>query len=304
MSVFNDAEHLAPTIDSILAQTERDLELVIVDDGSTDATSQILADFADRDSRVRVIAHENAGITRALINGCAAARAPLIARHDAGDLSHPQRIEKQAELFDRHPELTFASSWVDFAGPELEHLYTLRGNGVTTTPSRVIGMTKERPVLDGPSHHGSVMFRHNAYELVGGYRREFYYSQDWDLWFRLAENGLFARVPQILYTARILPTGISSAAREQQSRLGHIALAALAARQRGESDAQLVAEAATIRPVRRAMTRRRAAAAAYFIGEALRRNRDRRARHYLRRSIAAWPFSIRAWIRLIQSWLL
>ena len=111
MSVYNGAPLLRETMDSILAQEDVDVELVVVNDGSTDGSGAILDDYARRDRRVRVIHQENRGLTRALIAGCAAARAPLIARHDAGDLSHPRRLIKQKSAFSAAPDLAFVSSW-------------------------------------------------------------------------------------------------------------------------------------------------------------------------------------------------
>src|SRR2546430_3305175 len=123
MSVYNGAAHLAATLDSILAQTLSDFELIAVDDGSTDGTLPILAVYARRDPRIRVITQENRGLTRALIRGCEEARAPLIARHDAGDLSDPRRLEEQVARFDVSAELAFCSAWTAFVGPEPEPLY-------------------------------------------------------------------------------------------------------------------------------------------------------------------------------------
>ncbi|HET8775926.1 MAG TPA: glycosyltransferase family 2 protein [Thermoanaerobaculia bacterium] len=303
MSVFNGARHLAGTIESILAQTETDFELIIIDDGSQDETPAILQRFAAADPRIRVITVRNAGLTRALIAGCAAATAPLIARQDAGDLSHPERLAKQAALFDRWPELAFASCAVDFVGPGLEYLHSSRGQGATLVPKPILDITRIPPVLDGPSHHGAVLFRRDAYERAGGYRSEFYYGQDWDLWYRLAEGGAFARIPETLYTARILPDSISTAALARQEAIAELSRTALVARQHGESDAPILARAAAIGPVPRRTSRRRAAAGLYFIGEALRRNGDSRARGYLARSAATWPFSVRTWIRYLQSLL-
>ena len=93
MGVFNEAAVLAPTLDSILAQTERDFELIVVNDGSTDPrVGEILAEYARRDARLRVLTQANAGLTRALIDGCARASAPWIARQDADDVSLPGRL--------------------------------------------------------------------------------------------------------------------------------------------------------------------------------------------------------------------
>ncbi len=296
MSVYDGEAYLRETIDSILAQTERDFELVIVDDGSTDRTPEILRSYTD--PRIRVLTQANAGLTRALVAGCNAARALLIARHDAGDLSHPERLAKQAALFDRWPDLVLAACNVDFVGPEREYL----SSSHNTTATEPVSLLPH--VTDGPNHHGAAMFRRDAYVRAGGYRPEFYYAQDWDLWFRLAELGTFARVPETLYTARVFPDSLSSEARVQQTRLAEISRAALAARQRGESDAPMLAEAAAIQRVTRRKTRRQRADGLYFIGAALVKNRDARAGRYLRRALGQWPLSIRTWIRWLRSLLL
>ena len=90
MSVYNGASNLAATMDSILSQEGVELEFIVVNDGSTDETGEILDDYARRDDRVRVIHQENTGLTRALIRGCAAATGEFIARQDAGDVSLPE----------------------------------------------------------------------------------------------------------------------------------------------------------------------------------------------------------------------
>jgi GT2 family glycosyltransferase len=158
-------------------------------------------------------------------------------------------------------------------------------------------------LTDGPTHHGSVMFRRDAYERAGGYRASFYYGQDYDLWYRLAEIGQFQCIDQILYTARITTGSITGAARKPQLAIGKLSRQALVVRLHGESDAEIMARAATIRRAPRLPIRRRAESL-YFIGEALRRNADVRARRYLRQSLLAWPFSFRAWVRYLQSLLL
>jgi GT2 family glycosyltransferase len=303
MGVYNGAGALADTMQSILAQTERDFECIVVDDGSTDATPEILERYASRDLRIRVIHQSNAGLTRALIAGCAAARGTYIARHDAGDLSDPRRFELQKRSLDADPEIVFVSSATLFAGPELEPLQVNRSRGGALRAAFIIDLDDPRTIIDGPTHHGSVMFRRDAYERAGGYRAAFYYGQDFDLWFRLAEMGKFQAMDEVLYTARITPESITGAARPRQQRLGELSRAALAARQRGESDAAILHQAAAIgRAPLRAISRN--GRGLYFIGEALRRNGDRRARRYLLRAVAAWPFSPRAWVRLAQSLVL
>jgi glycosyltransferase involved in cell wall biosynthesis len=300
MGVYNGAQTLAATLDSILAQTERDFECIVVDDGSTDDTPRILDDYAGRDTRIRIIRQANAGLTRALITGCANARGTYIARHDAGDLSHTWRFEKQRAVLDAHADVVFVSCATSYAGPNLEPMFLAPGTGAAREPENVLDIHDPRAMTAGPTHHGSVMFRRDAYLRVGGYRAAFYYGQDFDLWYRFAEIGKFQATDEILYTARITTDSISGAARKRQVAIGKLSREALIARQSGRSDADIVARAAMITRAPRSAFRRRANGL-YFIGEALRRKGDPRARGYLRQSVESWPLSIRTWIRFLQS---
>ncbi len=305
MGVYNGAQHLAATIEAVLAQETVVLELVVVDDASTDSTLDILKAFASNDERVRILLHpENLGLTRALVTGCSAARAPLIARQDAGDLSDPRRLAVQKAMLDASPEVLFVSCATLYVGPELERLWVATPTGVALQPAKVLDVSSAQVLTDGPTHHGSVMFRCDAYHRAGGYRPAFRYGQDYDLWFRLAELGLFQITPQVLYTARIVAVSISTVARAQQYELATLSRAALDARQRGEPEDSILAEAAAIGRAPAPSSRRLRAAGLYFIGEALRRNRDPRARLYLWRSIVEWPPVARAWLRYLQSLLL
>jgi glycosyltransferase involved in cell wall biosynthesis len=303
MGVYNGAATLAATLDSVLGQTERDFELIVVDDGSTDATSNILDEYAARDPRIRIIRQANAGLTRALIAGCAAARGVYIARQDAGDLSDPRRFELQKRALDADDTIAFVSSATRFVGPELEPMQVHRGSGAAIKPAFIIELSAPHALTDGPTHHGAVMFRRDAYERAGGYRAAFYYGQDYDLWYRLAEAGKFQCIEEVLYTARVTPDSISGAARERQLAIGKLSQEALIARQSGKPDAPILERAAAITPARSRNVSRRGNGL-YFIGEALRRNGDRRARRYLRQSVLAWPLSIRAWVRYLQSLVL
>lgn len=304
MGVYNGAEHLAATVQSVLAQENVALELVVVDDASTDDTPDILARFARGDPRVRVLPHEeNRGLTRALMAGCAAARAPLIARQDAGDLSHPRRLATQKAMLDACSQVLFVSCATQYVGPELERLWVAPPSGIALQPATVLHLSSPGVLADGPTHHGAVMFRRDAYLRAGGYRAAFRFAQDFDLWFRFAELGQFQITPEVLYTARIMPESISGVARAQQQRLAALSRATLEARQRGESEEPILAKAAAVQQVRGRPSRRTRAAGLYFIGEALRRNRDPRARRYLRQALAAWPISTRTWARMVQALL-
>src|SRR6516225_9750261 len=129
MSVYNGASDLAVSVDSILSQEGVEFEFIVVNDGSTDQSGQILNEYAQRDSRLRIIHQENAGLTRALIRGCQAVRGEFIARQDAGDISLPNRLQSQATLLREHHNCVLVSCWTDMIGPKGEFLYSLRGTG-------------------------------------------------------------------------------------------------------------------------------------------------------------------------------
>jgi glycosyltransferase involved in cell wall biosynthesis len=297
MGVYNGAATLAETLDSILGQTERDFECIVVDDGSTDATPAILAGYSARDGRVRIISQANAGLTRALIAGCAAACGPYIARHDAGDLSDRHRLARQRALFEAEPRLAFVSCATAYVGPRGEPLFTSHPPGHATKPIAPLDPGAPHGIIEGPTHHGSVMFRRDVYERVGGYRLAFHYGQDWDLWYRLGAAGLFQSLPDVLYTARITPDSISASARAPQHALAELSLAAMQARNRGADESPFLAEASRITGGKRGSP----AEGLYFIGEALRRNRDQRARGYLRDAIRTDPLHWRSWFRYAQA---
>ncbi len=300
MGVYNAGPALRDTLDSILAQVVTGFELIAVDDGSTDGSGDLLDAYAAGDSRVRVIHQANQGLTRALMNGCDAAKGTYIARHDAGDLSKPYRLARQQQLLDADPRLSLVSCATDFIGPEGEYLFTSYAPAVADSPVSIVdAAVRSAGVSIGPTHHGAAMFRRDAYQAVGGYRPQFYFGQDWDLWYRLGERGLFQSLDEPMYAARVTPDSISGAGREAQQKLAALSLAALDARSRNESEDDLLAQAGRIRNCRPLGNRERAAGL-YFIGEALRRNGDPRARRYLRDARRAWPFHVRAWVRSAQ----
>ncbi|HUO84139.1 MAG TPA: glycosyltransferase family 2 protein [Thermoanaerobaculia bacterium] len=303
LSVYNGAPTLAETLDSILRQENVRFELIVIDDGSTDESGAILRDHASRDSRIRVLEQENRGLTRSLIRGCSEARAPLIARHDAGDRSHPERLGLQKAAFDEHPGLSFVSSWTDFFGPEWEYLYTEKGTGQASGRAiPILDLGDPKGVIDGPTSHPSVMLRKEAYEEAGGYRAPFAYSQDWDLWYRLATTGSFLILPRALYDVRVEPAGVSMRNRRAQSRVAEFSLESHRLRQKGKDDAEILAAAERVTRQPPSHSRRRLLAEGnYFIGSTLLRNGDRRCRRYLRRAVELDPLYVRGWIRLAES---
>jgi glycosyltransferase involved in cell wall biosynthesis len=188
MPVFEVERYVATAVESILAQTLRDLELVIVDDGSSDATGGICARIAARDPRVVLLREPHAGIVAALNRGLALARGRYLARMDGDDVALPGRLEAQVRHLEAHPELVALGSAIEVIDPEGVPL------GAVVRPMDHEEIERELLRGYGSITHPAVVMRLEAVRAVGGYRPEFEYVEDQDLFLRLGERGRLANL--------------------------------------------------------------------------------------------------------------
>jgi glycosyltransferase involved in cell wall biosynthesis len=204
LPVRNEEEFLSAALNSMLCQTMTSWELVAVDDGSTDATPDILAEAARCDCRVRVIPVPGRGLVAALNAGLASCRSQLVARMDGDDIAHPRRLELQAAMLDADPVTTVVAC--AFRHFPRQHL----GTGMLSYEAWQNNLTSHEAILrdifvESPFVHPSVMFRRDAVQAIGGYR-DMGWAEDYDLWLRLAAAGSrFARLPQTLFFWRERP---------------------------------------------------------------------------------------------------
>ena len=306
MAAYNDASRLRETLDSVLIQEMGDFELIVVNDGSSDqCVGEILTEFQEKDRRIQVISKKNEGLTRALLDGCSQAKGRYIARIDAGDAMHSDRLEKQMLVLEQNPSCAFVSCWTGFYGPVWEPMWLAKGRPDSDCPVSVLPDDPEMGLAGDIPHHGSVMFRKSAYERAGGYRPDFYYGQDWDLWHRLAEIGKFHIVQNELYRARFFADSISMTRKQQQDEVARCSKRAFVERRRGKDESEWLVKAALQRPLQNKQTGeekiKNVEPGLYFIGEALRRRRDTRCRRYLVEAIRHAPLKPRAYVRWIQS---
>ncbi len=297
MGVYNGARYVEAALESVLSQEDVDLEMIVVDDGSTDETPEILRARAVGDPRLRVITQENTGLTRALIRGCAESQAPLVARQDADDVSLAGRFRLQAAALAGDPGLALVSCATECIGPKDEVLYA----SARTMDSDEATRDLVRGV-DGPVH-GSVMFRRQFYEAVGGYRAAFRYAQDSDLWRRLVQHGLLAYLEPVLYRFRVHPAAIGAAWPARQQEFDRLARACGDARRAGRDEAPLLAEAERLAGAPPGPVAPRGSVA-YFVGRCLLERRDLRSRPYLLEALRAQPLSPRIWAALARSLLI
>ena len=214
MPAYNAERYLRDAVESILGQTWPHLEFLVFDDGSSDRTRPILKEYADKDERVRLYFEEHAGYLAWLNKGIAESRCDFIARMDADDISGPGRLARQLDYFQQHPDLVALGSWTELIDPEGESL------GVQECP--VDHADIDAWHLNGRGGgicHPAAMLRRSAVEQVGGYRPQFEYSEDYDLFLRLAEVGRLANIPEVLFRYRIHFSGVSHDHAVRQARL-------------------------------------------------------------------------------------
>lgn len=203
MAAYNAARYVAVAVDSILDQTYRDFELLIIDDGSKDDTACVLARYV-HDPRVRVITlGKNEGLIHALNLGLSEARGEYLARMDADDICLPRRLERQAKYLDQHAEVGVvgsAATRIDGDGRHIERMICFSGEPDAVAERLTRGIC---PIL-----HSSVMARTNLLRSLSGYRRDFPYAEDYDLWLRVSEVAAIRILPEQLICYRSSVGGI------------------------------------------------------------------------------------------------
>jgi glycosyltransferase involved in cell wall biosynthesis len=186
LAAYNDERWLPHAVESVLRQTHRDFELLLVDDGSTDGTAALIDRFAHEDARVRVVRHPNMGLARSLNVGFEAARAAWVARMDADDVMRPNRLERQLDFVRQHPGLA-ASAPIGVFINERSKQVGRKHRARYTTPGAARQAFERGEVVQ--LLHSAAMLRRDAVLAVGGYRPQFTVTEDADLWIRLLEAG-------------------------------------------------------------------------------------------------------------------
>jgi glycosyltransferase involved in cell wall biosynthesis len=295
MAVYNEADRLPATLESIRQQTFKDFETIIVDDGSTDSTWRILSEFDHPLLRIhRNIPHK--GLTHSLNYALSMARGKYIARHDAQDISTPDRFQKQARYLDSHPKVAAVGAqvdWIDASGAVIHHIEYPTANADIT----------KRLESENALPHGAVMIRKSALDAAEGYRETFRLAPDYDLWLRLAKKHQFANLPETLYRLQFSPGMVSVSRRAEHEAYSALAGQLAAERRQHESEQTDVEQAA-------AAIRQRYEEANVFS------RRSQQAQDYLEwaerlaewgepasryvwplttQALLTWPFSPRAW---------
>ena len=192
LPVYNAKSYIADAVHSILQQTYRNFELLIIDDGSTDGSGEILKKLSTVDSRIRLYQHENRGLIATLNEGLQLCRTELVARMDADDIALPTRLEKQREFLLQHER-------VAVCGTAMQFLET------GTIRAAMHGEPQSIELLfHNTVYHPTVMYRRSIILQVGGYSTAFPCAEDYGLWVTLAQAGYaIDNLPEVLLKYRM-----------------------------------------------------------------------------------------------------
>src|SRR2546423_621530 len=197
MPAFNVERYVADAVRSILTQTFADFELIVVDDGSTDRTPEIVRELARNDPRIKLLSRPNTGVSRASNEAIALARGEFLARMDSDDISMPDRLEKQVAYLRAHPDCVCVGANVLLVDQAAMPLFVM--------PEVDFGHeTIDSALMAGgwPIVQGACMYRRDAVVAVGGYREDLSLHEDMDMFVRLAERGKLENLPDVLLQYR------------------------------------------------------------------------------------------------------
>jgi glycosyltransferase involved in cell wall biosynthesis len=207
MPAWNGEKYVAKAVDSILAQTFSDFEFIVIDDGSSDGTADILHSYTDE--RLKVHRLDHGGIVGALNFGVAQSRTGWIARQDADDISMPGRIAQQWEAVQHNPKAVLCFTDISLLNESEEKV------GRARLP-RTRAFIALRLCYQCPITHSTVLFNKDAFAAAGGYRAAERHAEDYALWGRMLEQGDFIALPNRLVELRVHPQSVSKQNLETQ----------------------------------------------------------------------------------------
>jgi glycosyltransferase involved in cell wall biosynthesis len=210
IGAYNHEDTLPRAVESMLAQTVAESEVIVIDDGSTDRSSEVAESLAGEDPRVRVLRMEgNVGIARSLNAGLREARAPVVAVQDADDWSEPQRLERQLAVLAAEPDVAVVGTRmreVDAQGSELAPRTSFAAGDVGGVLMRF-----------NPIPNTSAAFRRAAVLALGGYDARYRYATEYDLWLRVAEGHRVMALDEPLSTRVMGSTNVAARAERAQT---------------------------------------------------------------------------------------
>lgn len=210
MAVYNGEKYLQESVESIVNQSYKNFEFIIINDGSTDSTVNVLKSY--NDSRIKIHHQENIGLTKSLNKAIRLSTGKYIARMDADDIAVPRRLEKQADFLNSNPEIGLVGSFgvkIDEAGQTIQKI---------TLPVFDKEIRKQL-IKENVFIHGSVMIRKEVFDQAGYYNEAFKYGQDYELWGRIAQIYKLYNLAEFLLLRRKTKDSLSNNSEILQERI-------------------------------------------------------------------------------------
>ncbi|RXJ84875.1 glycosyltransferase family 2 protein [Arcobacter sp. CECT 8985] len=205
MSVYNAEKYLDEAIQSILNQTYKNFEFIIINDGSMDKSLDIIDKFKAQDERIIVISRENKGLIASLNEGIKKAKGKYIARMDADDISLPTRFEEQVEFLDKNQDIAVCGTWVEVFGKN-------RKKTIWKMPINDDEL-KVRLLFSVSFAHPSIMMKKEFIQRHGiKYKEEYKHAEDYKFWLDSSKYTKFANISKVLFRYRYLETSVSRVA--------------------------------------------------------------------------------------------
>jgi glycosyltransferase involved in cell wall biosynthesis len=224
LPVHDGERYLAGAVESILAQTFSDFELLAIDDGSRDGSAALLERYARRDPRVRLVRRAHAGLVETLNAGLDLARGALVARMDADDVALARRLELQVARLDRNPDLVCVGGAYEVIDAKGRRIDLVRP---PEAPEQILAAALEGR---SPICHPAALYRRAQVLAVGGYDVAAPVAQDYDLWLRLMDVGRLANLADVVLRLRYHARSVSE--REQAKQMAYTSRICEAARRR------------------------------------------------------------------------
>ena len=201
MPAYNAEKHIEEAIYSILIQTYSNFELIIINDGSTDKTQEIIDKYTKKDSRIKTMKQKNAGVVAAANRAASLAHGEYITRHDADDISFPTKLSDYLATLEKEPSAVLVSGNIEVINDSGEFIYK---DYIPPTDEDI----KRALLIYNPLANGATLIKKSFFDKVGGYSDVF--AEDLDLWIKLYDKGRFVSTGTFVYRWRISPNGLTS----------------------------------------------------------------------------------------------
>lgn len=214
MPAYNAEKYIKEAIDSILNQTFKDFEFIIINDGSIDSTEDIIKSYTD--PRIKIINHDtNQGIYASRSDGLKMAQGEFIAILDSDDIAIKNRLEEQLNFMENHPNIAVVGSWMEVINVDHREVHTLKHDCDPV-------IIKWTHILKNQILNSSSFFRKKTVDKIGYYRKEYEYAEDYDLWSRISRRYKMANMPRVLVQYRIRGKSVTRAPETRKTQKQHI----------------------------------------------------------------------------------